>query len=223
MSGLIRPIPSGERNSWEVTVNGQVLYGVNEVRISHPKFGTLAFGQRPERTQGWIWQEVGGGGMGIVPYLVQEGGLFIGMIQQERHCQGGLIWNIPRGFLEPSLTHFESAEGEGAEELGIDVGERLQSLFGSPGNPNSTFFDTTAEGSGFHYYSFQVLPEEVEGEPPVFREGLFKPKSTMAERIVDCRFFPWTMAATVSEQFSNVGVARLIAHHQIKGTPLPLG
>ncbi len=222
MSELIQPIPTEMKNPWVVAIDGNPVQA-REIRISNPQFGTLSFGQRPEGTIGWIWKEVGGGGVGIVPYVVQNARLFIGMINQERPCQGGMVWNIPRGFLDPKLTHFETAVGESEEELGINVGERLAPLLGLPANSNSTFFDTTDPGAGFNYYFFKVLPEEVEGDPPVFRKSLFRPKSIIAERIVSSRFFPWFEAATVADQFSNVGVARLIAHHQVKGIPLPLG
>lgn len=152
--------------------------------------------------------------MGIIPYIVLGGRLFTGMILQERAGQGGLVWNIPRGFLDPTKTHFESAAKEMNEETGIkNPQNRLRGLCGEPANSNSTFFDTSA-GGGFQYFSFEVFLEEIETTKETdvlkFREGIFKPQTTIAERIVACRFFPWTTAATIRDNFSNAATARLI-------------
>jgi hypothetical protein len=61
MSELIKPIPEGMESQWECTLNGAPV-DVREFRASHPNLGTLAFGERFEKTIGWIWSEVGRGG-----------------------------------------------------------------------------------------------------------------------------------------------------------------
>jgi len=181
---------------------------------AHRNFGTLSWGLRPEGTVGWVWKEIGGGGVGTIPYVIVKSRLMIGLIQQERATMPGAVaWNIPRGFLEPGLTHFESATRETDEELGVkELNGGLKELRGEPANSNSTFFDTRA-GNGFRYFSLPVPQSLLDLAPqnPVFRLGLFSPKSGAAERIIQCQFVPWRRAASIADIFSNAGVARLIA------------
>lgn len=210
---LIRPIPHDLKHEWTVTVNGQPI-STSEFVAVHPGLGTLSWGLRPEGTVGWVWQETGGGGTGTVPYAIVNRQLVIGLIKQERPTMpGGVAWNIPRGFLEPGQTHFESAMRETEEELGVkELTGRLEELPGEPVNSNSTFFDTRT-GNGFRYYGLHV-PEvllDCSSPEPVFRSGLFTPKSAVAERIMHCHFVPWRTAATTADNFTNGGVARLIA------------
>lgn len=148
------------------------------------------------------------------PTSLVNGHLMIGMIQQERATMpGGVAWNIPRGFLEPGLTHFENAARETEEELGVkELTGGLKDLPGEPANSNSTFFDTRM-GNGFRYYSLYVPQSllDCSQQNPMFHPGLFTPKSMAAERIMQCCFVPWRTAARIADNFTNAGVARLIA------------
>lgn len=210
---LIRPIPLDLKHDWRVTLNGEPM-AVFELAAVHPRLGTLSWGLRLEGTVGWIWEEIGGGGVGTVPYVMINGELMIGLIQQDRPTMpGGVAWNIPRGFLEPGLTHFESAVRETEEELGVkELAGALKELPGEAANANSTFFDTRA-GNGFRYYGRHVPQSllDCSQQNPMFRLGLFTPKSMAAERIIQCRFVAWRTAARVADNFTNAGVARLIA------------
>jgi 8-oxo-dGTP pyrophosphatase MutT (NUDIX family) len=221
MAKLITPITEeSDAKEWKVTVDGEERK-VRHLVLENSKLGILSFGCRPEGTVGWIWEEVGGGGSGIIPYAILEEKLFIGLIVEERRTMpGGQAENIPRGFREPGATPRETAIREAIEELGFpDVESRLEDLRGKPGNSNSTFFDTST-GGGFRYYGLYILPSELQrvlevsqSDPPVyqFREELFNPHSTADERILGCNFFPWDKAATVADNFSNAGTARLLA------------
>lgn len=88
----------------------------------------------------------------------------------------------------------------------------LKELPGEAANANSTFFDTRA-GNGFRYYGLHVPQSllDCSQQNPMFRLGLFTPKSMAAERIIQCRFVAWRTAARVADNFTNAGVARLIA------------
>jgi hypothetical protein len=222
MAKLITPITEEpDAKDWTVTVDGEERK-VRHLVLENPKLGILSFGCRPEGTVGWIWEEVGGGGSGIIPYAILEEKLFIGLIVEERRTiKGGKAGNIPRGFHESGTTHHETAAREGKEELGFpDLEKRLEVLRGEPANSNSAFFDTST-GEGFHYYGLKIHPSELQitpkglesKEPSVykFKEGLFHPHSTSSERILQCHFFPWDKAATVADNFSNAGTARLLA------------
>ena len=225
MSDLIRQIPKGMENPWSVRVNGIIQQDISNIQIDNPKFGRLSFGLRPEGTIGWMWKEVGGGGRIIFPYAVIDNKLYIGLLLQERHAQGGYVWNVPRGFLDPAKTHFESALAELKEEVGYkNPGEKFRELKGEHANCNSSFVDSREGGD--RYFAFEVFPEELKryhdfidvGESDTveniyktykFIPGLFKPISTTAERITACLFFPWEKAATVSDLFSNA-IGRLL-------------
>ena len=223
MSNKIVPIPQDVEHTWKMEVAPGFF------RASSPRFGTLTFGLRPEGPSavGWAWKEIGGGGVNIVPYVVIEGLLYIGMIYEKRPMlPTGWGWNIPRGFLEPGSTPLQSARKEWEEEVGSSA-ERLQQLKGSPQNPNSTFFDIS-DGSGTQVFGFFTKPEEVEqddlvlipdlGNAPapsfVFVGNRFTPTSKMGEKILACRFFPWWVAATGEDANSSSGFARLLANHR---------
>jgi 8-oxo-dGTP pyrophosphatase MutT (NUDIX family) len=221
MAKLITPITEEtDAKEWKVTVDGEERK-VRHLVLENPKLGILSFGCRPEGTVGWIWEEVSGGGAGIILYAILEEKLFIGLIVEERRTiKGGQTENIPRGFSEPGATRHETAAREGKEELGLpDLEKRLEVLRGEPANSNSAFFDTST-GGGCCYYGLYILPSELQrvpevsqSDPPVyqFREELFNPHSTAGERILGCNFFPWDKAATVADTFSNAGTARLLA------------
>jgi hypothetical protein len=210
---LTRLVPLDLEHDWKIILNGHSV-AASEFAAVHPNFGALSWGVRPEGTVSWVWEEIGGGGVGIVPYVIMGGRLMIGISQRERApMPGGLAWNIPRGFLEPGLTHFESAEREMAEELGLNtMSAGLKELPGEEANCNSTFFDIHA-GGGVRFYSLAVPQSLLDcaHSCPVFRRGLFTPKSAAAERILQCQFVHWRAAARMADTFTNAGVARLIA------------
>jgi 8-oxo-dGTP pyrophosphatase MutT (NUDIX family) len=217
MSYLVTEIPADEQVTWRVEVNGKKVNSPRLVHVSSDRFGVLSFGQRPEGTQGWSWREIGGGGSGIVLFHIdEEKKLRIGLLLEGRPNMGGDVWNIPRGFINPGDTHFDSACSELSEEVGIqNPDDRLFQLLGFPANANSTFFDTS-EGGGFHFFGFEVKKDEVKkagdaSKTLIFKQGSLTPKSKMGERIYGCHFFPWNTVATMSDMFSNAGFARLLA------------
>ena len=71
MSKLIKQVPQGFQHPWEVKINGEVQ-DIQHFEASNPTFGTLAWGQRPEGSVGWLWKENGGGGVGTVPYFIDR-------------------------------------------------------------------------------------------------------------------------------------------------------
>ena len=118
MSDLIRPVPSEEENQWQISINGENKSDVRHIRASHSKFGALSWGKRPEGTQGWMWEEVGGGGAGIVAYVLVTEKLYIGLTLEQRFgVRGNWALNIPRGFVDPSISHLENARREWEEEV----------------------------------------------------------------------------------------------------------
>jgi 8-oxo-dGTP pyrophosphatase MutT (NUDIX family) len=218
MSDLITVIPVDLKHDWVFEVDFQVVKA-RLIQVKNESFGTLSIGKRPEgpKAVGWTWKEIGGGGAGVIPWILLNDILYTGLIAQNRPTMGeGQKWQIPRGFVEPGLSHHESAQMEMKAETGIDPKDFLVHLPEEPQNPNSTFFDTS-EGNGFEFYSFLVKRYylKLDEEPICFRGGIFKPSDTTGERITDCRFFPWKKGATISDGFSNCAAARLLAANPI--------
>jgi hypothetical protein len=209
---LTSPISPSEEHGWHTTINGRWAE-VSEFITTHPKLGTLSWGSRPEGTVGWFWKEIGGGGVGTIPFAILENSLSIGLVREARATSpSGYAWNIPRGFLDPNATHFLSAKREIAEEVGPDLATTgLEELGGEPSNCNSTFFDTRAGGFRFFCLEIPATLLEATVPNPRLRPGLFQPLSRPAEKILECRFFNWREAVKMPDGFTSSGVARLLA------------
>lgn len=209
---LLTPIPpeKQEKRGW------QFQHQISGFQLTNPRFGTLSYGLTSAGYDGWIFEEAGGGGSVIVPYVKVKGQLFIGLVQQERFTMGGKVWNVPRGFLDPGETHFEAAKRESSEELGFDLSQRFKELSGQPTNPNSAFF-VTGEGKGVRFYGLELKPTEVEKhrEHPgslQFKPGVLQPKpaNKLAEQIFGSRFMPFWQAVEEADMFTLAGAARVL-------------
>lgn len=202
------------KRGWIVEVNGEVVLQVRRVRLSHPKFGELNYGLTPPGYDGWSFHELGGGGAVTLPWSVIHKQIYVGLVRQNRHNQGGEVWNAPRGFLDPGEKHFEAASRELAEETGLSAEGRIDDLMGSPMNPNSAFFETASSDEGVRFNACFVHPRELERKSDntyAFRPGVVKPVSKAAEGIVKCSFFRWREAVRVGDMFTAAAVARLLA------------
>lgn len=217
---LLKALPEGANPGWVLFVNG-VEVPAREVSLVNPKFGEVRFGAAPMGGYGtWGFEEVGGGGSVLVPYVrMPDGNLYIGLVQQPRPFMSDTpVLNGPRGFLNLGETHFESAAREGLEEIGLDESTRVRPLLGAPGNPNSTFFITVGQNpdgsaKGIRFYGVQFTPSEVEldGDVCRFKTGVVKPLTPSAEKIMGTVFVPWVTAMQLGCLITNAGVGRLLA------------
>lgn len=200
---------------WTLSIDGEKLsLPPAQLCLSSP-FGTLLYGLGPAGYPTWSFQEVGSGGSVVIPYLLEERELFIGVVEQYRPNQGGVVFNLVRGFVEPGKDHIETARAELAEETGlINWDQRLVALDGPGLNPNSTFFVTLGAEAGVRYFALRVFPEEIEGQGPRrrFKTGLQRPLKHQLEQIYGAVFLPWTEAATLQDGYTAAGVARLLAY-----------
>lgn len=226
---LLKPIsPKRQRGrKWHVYVNGVHVPEVSFISIDHPKLGTLSYGETPAGYDGWAFHEEGGGGAVTLPFSFVGGALWVGLVHQRRHNQGGDVWNAPRGFLDPGERHADAAARELAEETGfaVDAG-RVLGLPGAKGNPNSAFFETWGEGEGIGFFALEVSPDDLtpDGEGFTFRAervaaAQHSGGSAAAEMIWRARFFPWAEAAGVGDLLTNAAVARLLAWLKQQGRP----
>jgi len=220
------------KRGWEVLINGEkVDTPIQTVTLVNQRMQVeVDYGQRPEGFDGPVLKEPGGGGSVIVPYVIHEGQLYIAVVEEKRPTMtDGVplpVLNVPRGFLDPNETHFETAKRELAEETGyVPLEKRIKEVEGDPMNPNSTFF-VTGKDKGVRVFSAHVLNEETkvsnssedsteiefEFDPDVIRakEGASK----IADRVMHSRFIHWTKAVKLGDMFTNSAVARLFLETQ---------
>ncbi len=202
---------------WSVKINGKVIDDVAHLELFNPRFGTLTYGD-VGGYDSWNFHENGGGASIIVPYVIFRGYLFVLMIEQDRPNQGGRVWNLPRGFLDPGEIHRGAAIRELEEETSIRSTKLIR--LGSPVNPNSAFFVTSGEGEGAHFYRLKVEESQVKSEhesvdglikgPLIFSEGIIRPIPKTAERIFGRKFFRYEEALAVGDMYTVAAVGRLV-------------
>lgn len=224
---LIRPIPDDklQLRTWNASLNGGEIQTVRIIEITHPNFGTLAYGLTPSGYDGWAFHEIGGGGTVTLPFLIWEAILRVGVIKQKRPNQGGGVWNVPRGFIDLGETTAMAAIRELHEETGYSASpHRVFPLPGAKANPNSAFFETWGNEEGVGFFALEVLSEEAEQTDAgiVFRRDLLNlgdaAQHQRKEDIIEnIRFIPWHDAACLGDMFSNAAVARLLAHLRTVG------
>lgn len=226
----VSPIPkepeAQEKRGWRLELNGQEIKEPIEVfSLRHTKMGVeIAYGQRQEGFDGPVLKEPGGGGAVTIPYFMDNGELYVAMAEEARPtCTDGKpekVLNVPRGFLDPGQTHFETAKKELLEETGYEpIERRIVELPGKPMNPNSTFF-VTGHDKGVRMYGVRVYDFEInETNPAVnptdreyqFDKSVLKPTSKVGEKISGSKFVHWTKAVQEIDMFSAAAVARIQA------------
>lgn len=210
-----------EKRGWKLIVDGQEISDVNSAELRQEKMGvSLKYGQHPGGYDSIELHEPGGGGAVTVPYAILDGHLLIGVVAQDRPAAGGVVLELPRGFLDPGESHDETALRETREETGLAaVKSRLQKL-GNERNPNSTFFNTSKDGEGVSFYAIQVEPNElVKIDNPdgtshyAFTSDIQSQAEgdKAAERILGSKFIPVTEAVHSSDILTEAGVGLLTA------------
>ena len=223
-----KPIAEDKQGSrgWKLELNGEPVEEVTSLRLTNNSFGTLEYGATPAGYDGWCFEEKGGGGSVIVPYFVLDevdqdypaagrSQLYIGLVQQDRYTMGGLITNLPRGFLAEDETHFEAARREGGEEFRFNLADRFSELPGSPTNWNSAFAVTLGDDKGVRFFSLDIKSNEVkladeDGGVYTLRDDVLKSVSKVGEQIFGSSFVPYTAALRSNDMFTVAGVGRLL-------------
>lgn len=229
MKSLIVPLTLdiAAKRGWTVKVNGEEVDAAH-VKITNPKIGTLEYGKSPSGDYDtWGFHENGGGGSVIVPFTAIDGKIYVGVLEQRRPNQQleGTVRNCPRGFLQPGKNHFETADAELGEELGLssEVPVNLFELAGDGGNPNSTFFatwGTKPDGSpeGIRFYGLEVDSRILVHDGVVYRirPNLLKADAQsdtarLAEGILGAVFIPLSQASRLGDMMTMSGICRLRA------------
>ncbi|OGD94983.1 hypothetical protein A3F02_03735 [Candidatus Curtissbacteria bacterium RIFCSPHIGHO2_12_FULL_38_9b] len=207
---------------WKVELNGEVVDEVSSIRLIQERMGVYAeYGKTPGGWDGLALEEVGGGGSVTVPYLNIDDEIYIGVVEENRPNAGGMVLNVPRGFMDPGETHFQTAKRELTEETGYEpVEKRIQSLEGDPMNPNSTYFVTKGDG-GVRVYKVEIREDEVmtvvhdadkpEGRVYAFNPEVLNAESKMGEKVMKSRFIHWSKVIKLNDMFTVAAVGRLLA------------
>lgn len=227
----MKEIPAGLKRGWEVILeraDGIPIQITDLTRLSlvHPKFGRVTYGEHPNGGyDAWAIHEPGGGGSCVLPFIkMSDGSIFVGLLFEKRMLQTkvGMAWNTVMGFLEPGQSHFETAVGELGDETGIKpLTDRVHLLPGHPGNHNSSNEETwglapDGQDEGMRFYSYEVLPSEVEGaddddENLQLKAGLH-PKPGVGEKIAACKFMYWKEAVRLTGDMQTMSaIGRLVA------------
>lgn len=216
---LIIPIPAERQDSrtWTVKINNNILTDIFLLEIEDPRFGQVTYGLSKAGHDGWSFRDVGGAV--TIPFSIIEKQLFVGVVKQLRHNQGGYVWNIPRGFIDFGETLDSTASRELFEESGYKADKnRVIKLEGEAGNCNSSFFETPDDSNAVHFFAVEIDPNElIESDlgfrirPESIENGEADKKSRAAEMIDETRLIPWQEAARLGDMFSNASIARLLA------------
>ncbi len=214
----------GKSRGWKLFVNDKEIPEVESVELSS-KFGVVRYGLTPQGYDAWCFAENGGGGTVLVPYFIDRTGfLYVGVVEQPRPLQADKpVLNLPRGFLDPGVNHFQNALKEGSEEIGLIEKNRVFPLKGEPGNPNNTFFFTNnvnekGEKFGIRFFGVEFSRHEIimDKGKLIFQQGVVTPITKDAEKIMGTQFVPWREALQMGCMITNAGVGRLLAHLYVR-------
>lgn len=205
--------------------NATVIENVGKASLSNTRMGLeLEYGLHPAGYDVWKFHEPNGGGAIAVPYAVIKDQLYVGLVDQNRPTAGGVISELPRGFSEPKEDHLTTVQREMGEETGLKAVMDRFTMVGKEKNPNTAFFDTSAEGEGLRFYALQVNPEteleaaeDADGIYYRFNQVLLEEAREAgdkgAERILTSRFVTLTKAVQESpDLMTGAGVGMLVAH-----------
>ena len=218
----IVPMSEGATWIWRLYINGKPVDMSNVRHVAlKSQFGVINFGADEKLGYNSVaFEETGRGGAIIVPFVCLNGrqvvrpdqphdSLLVGVIEQYRNKQGGMVLNVPRGFVQEGEEHDETATRELREETGLQGRPFL--LPGHPLNPNSAFFETGADG-GCKVYGFCLTADQVEIDTTgvVFPITDELPADKTGELIGKCRFIPIAEVLRLGDMFSVAGAARLL-------------
>lgn len=225
----VAPIPEGAKRGWTVEANGSdVTEAVRHAKMSHDTLGVeVTFGQRPEGYDGFIIRERGGGGAATIPYMINsDGGIYVGVVEENRATLGGKTQNIPRGAQSKNETHEQTAARELSEETGYEAQTGRFALLAAGLNSNSAFFDTSrSESDGISIYALRVQEDELElshdDQGNVFytfpKEIDDNAEPDVTEKIMGSRFIPLETALKSRDMFTSAAAGHLLADLLSKG------
>jgi 8-oxo-dGTP pyrophosphatase MutT (NUDIX family) len=213
-------ITDQESRGWKLSVDGIEIPKVGKLILEHPKFGKLIYGRHPMGYDTWIFVEIGGGGAVTIPYMIHpvNGMLYVGVVEQFRPLLGRPIWEVPRGFMDPSdKSKAETALREAFEELGYQFSRPI--LLADGKNPNSTFFDTSHLEDGVAFYGLPVSFKDLEEKwfYPDFDQG--GPEASAGEHLDRYEFPRKIQVAAKGDDCEKIYRSRFVPIDRILYSP----
>lgn len=206
----MEPIPPDQKRGWEVKINGEYMpAGLVEIRST--RFGTLTYGLRPEGYDGWVFEEIGGGGAVTLPYTkMPDGTLLVGLIEEDRPNMGGKRLCIIGGFVNPGEKHEAAQVREAAHEADLNASE-AEELPGYPVNSNRAFFVADAtKGEGVHAYAIEIPTEYAIDAGGSYRYQIPEEAKSRFGKIANVVLLPIDIAIqTTSDALALAAIARL--------------
>jgi 8-oxo-dGTP pyrophosphatase MutT (NUDIX family) len=217
-----------KKRGYEVYVNGEEIKEVKSALFKQDKMGVeIRYGQRKEGYDGVVIRENGGGGAVTIPYTIDEGGqVYVGLVHEYRTTLGGIVANVPRGFLDKGETHAQAARREIREETGYEALTGKIEKLASGLNPNSTYFDTShSVKEGVQIFAIFIDPEYLEliaredgtvsyAFPDHVQNGA---EDRTAERILGSTFLPLAEALESRDMFTSAAAGQLLVSLLKKG------
>lgn len=212
MKFVMTSVPPEQRR-WTVEIDGEKV-SVGMVVFTHPNFGTVTYGLRPEGYDAWVVREPGGGGAATVPYArTPDGELLVALLRESRANMGDEpVWDLIGGFIDPGETHAEAQVREAEEETGLDT-VRAHELPGLPAAANRAYWVADAKaGEGLHVWGIEVPFSHLEVDETF---GGYKLKSSIGieeRKAAHVRFFPWREAVKCTPcALTRAAIAQLLA------------
>ena len=207
----------GWQLSLEVDGNFIPVYfgNIDRIRLSSV-YSTLTYGKSPNGfNDRWAFHEMAGGCSVIIPWVMIDDQLFIGMV--ERDCP--FVSEIP--VLTLPMDHFYNDTMEtGLFEFEKETGEKVSMeiyfwKMAGEGNPNFTYFETVDKGEGFDFFSACFSAEkleETEKDSGIYQIiGDAKPLGKKEAFAKGLRFYPYKKAGTVSDFFTRAALGTLLS------------
>lgn len=234
-SEIVEDFPTDKKPGWTWTLkkqNGEVVSLTDIARLTGRQDGlgiTIEYGLVDGLYDAFKIQEKEGGGDIILPAVVLDGEVHLGLTQIQRN--GNTVWEFPRAFIAEGMSILDIALNEGkamCEKISCDVAP-----VGGRYNPNSTFFVTqtwigennTVRDDGISYFILRVKPgnlmRDKDGKHFTFRDEYEATSSTSGtgKKMLTCVFFPlaevkrMVRSGEIHDQFVGNGV--LVAEEEL--------
>ena len=159
-----------------------------------------------------------------------DGVLRLGVVEQLRHTQGGVVDNVTRGYRRPGENALENGVREFIEETGVNPGENAIEIFepsGKPVNMNSANYETWGDNEGVNFFACYVSPELLtqDGNTYTFRRDLIDTldEERKKEQIFKAKFITASEALQSNDAFTIIIVGRIMLHLRNEGVDFRLG
>jgi len=166
-------VPDYIQKGWTAFIDGKQV-DVSSIVFYNDRMGTtISYGYNGSYDTVRI-KELGG--PVTIPYLYDVfDTLYIGLVQEYRDSMKGLVWNVPRGMVDPGENLVQAGKREMREETGhkIEHDKKFVQL-SKGGNPNSAYFESDPEDldQGYAVFAAEFDPKDKDIVPLLDENGV---------------------------------------------------